>query len=160
LTDDFPGLLNQGNEKIQRATTELNRFATLLEESLRSREAKRTNRNGATHCRTIAIVHGIYSPEGVCPGAAIACARVHVNILDRFRALVHGSKGAALLEQIHCTVNIDCFRHLSPAIGTKQNVLTVNLTVQLNLRGGNSRLFKRLPAPATIEWESSPNLET
>jgi hypothetical protein len=77
-------LLNQGNEKIQCATTELNRFATLLEESLRSREAKRANQNGATHCRTIAIIHGIYSPEGVCPEAAIASARVHVNILDRF----------------------------------------------------------------------------
>jgi hypothetical protein len=43
--------------------------------------------------------------------------------------------------------------HLSPAIGTKQNALTVNVTVKLNLRGGNSRLFKRLLAPPTIEWE-------
>jgi len=61
LTDDFSGLLNQGNEKIQCATTEMNRFASLLEKSRRSREAKRTNRNGAMHCRTIAIIHGIYS---------------------------------------------------------------------------------------------------
>jgi hypothetical protein len=30
-----------------------------------------------------------------------------------------------------------CFRDLSPAIGTKQNVLTVNVTVKLNLRRGN-----------------------
>src|SRR4029077_10870000 len=58
FTDDFSGLLNQGNEKIQCATTELNRFATLLEESLRRREAKRTKRNGVTHFRTIAIIHG------------------------------------------------------------------------------------------------------
>jgi hypothetical protein len=38
------------------------------------------------------------------------------------------------------------FRHLSPAIGIKQNILTANVTVKLNLRGGNSRLFGRLQA--------------
>jgi hypothetical protein len=46
-----------------------------------------------------------------------------------------------------------CFRHLSPAIGIKQNVLTANVTVKLNLRGGNSRLFNRLLVLETIEWE-------
>jgi hypothetical protein len=46
-----------------------------------------------------------------------------------------------------------CFRHPSPAVGIKQNVLTVNVTVKFNLRGGNSRLFKRLQAQETIEWE-------
>jgi hypothetical protein len=28
-----------------------------------------------------------------------------------------------------------CFRRLSPAIGIKQNILTANVTVKLNLRG-------------------------
>jgi hypothetical protein len=42
---------------------------------------------------------------------------------------------------------------LSPAIGTKQNVLTVNVTVKLNLRGGNSMFFRRLQALETTEWE-------
>jgi hypothetical protein len=51
----------------------------------------------------------------------------------------------ALLGQIHCTVNI--------AFGIKQNVVTVNVTVKLNLCGGNFRLFKRLQAQETIEWE-------
>jgi hypothetical protein len=46
-----------------------------------------------------------------------------------------------------------CFRHLSSAIGTKQNVLTVKVTVKLILAGGNSRLFKRLRVLETIEWE-------
>jgi hypothetical protein len=49
--------------------------------------------------------------------------------------------------------NKDCFRDLSPAVGTKQNVSTVNVTVKLNWRGVNSRLFKRLQALETIEWE-------
>jgi hypothetical protein len=46
-----------------------------------------------------------------------------------------------------------CFRHLSPAFGVKQNVVTVNVTVKLNLCGGNFRIFKRLQAQKTIEWE-------
>ena len=46
-----------------------------------------------------------------------------------------------------------CFRHLSSAIGTKQNVLTVNVMVNSNLRRGNSRFFKRLQGLETIEWE-------
>jgi hypothetical protein len=46
-----------------------------------------------------------------------------------------------------------CIRDLSPPIGNKQNVLTVNVTVKLNLRKENSRFFKRLQALDTIEWE-------
>jgi len=46
-----------------------------------------------------------------------------------------------------------CFRHLSPAIGIKQNILTANVTVELNLRAGNSAIFNRLQAQETIEWE-------
>jgi hypothetical protein len=45
------------------------------------------------------------------------------------------------------------FRDLSPAIGTKQNVLTVGVTVKLNLRSGSILSFNRLQALETIEWE-------
>jgi len=42
---------------------------------------------------------------------------------------------------------------LSASIGTKQNSLTVNVTVESNLRAGRFIVFKRLEAPETIEWE-------
>ena len=45
-----------------------------------------------------------------------------------------------------------CFRDLSPAIGAKRNFLTVNVTVKLNWRGGNSIFFVRVQALETIEW--------
>jgi hypothetical protein len=61
-----------------------------------------------------------------------------------------GVDGTTWTDSLHSKY---CFRHLSPAIGTKQNVLTVNVTVKLNLRRGNSRFFKRLQAVETIEWE-------
>jgi hypothetical protein len=43
-----------------------------------------------------------------------------------------------------------CLRDRSPAIGGKQSVLTVNVTVKSNLRRESSRFFKRLQALDTI----------
>ena len=43
--------------------------------------------------------------------------------------------------------------NLSPSIGTKQNRVTVNVTVKSNLRAVKFMVFKRLESQETIEWE-------
>jgi hypothetical protein len=45
------------------------------------------------------------------------------------------------------------FRHLSLTIGTKQNFLTVDLTVKFVSRAQKARRFRKLGVPETIEWE-------
>jgi hypothetical protein len=45
------------------------------------------------------------------------------------------------------------FRHLSRSIGSKQDFLSVNLTVKLVSRVQEARRFKELEVPETIEWE-------
>ncbi len=45
------------------------------------------------------------------------------------------------------------FRHLSPSIALKRNVLPVDLTVSLLCRDKKSRYFRRLQLSETIEWE-------